>query len=102
MGSGKNSLFFFMSGVTSLHAWNSILNLNGYFENRYHDPKISKYYSLLNMLFGNIAIFVSYFLSTRFNTLSVSKITFILIYVFFHLIYLGSELIPSKQLFFSL
>ena len=91
-----NSRFFFLCGAYSLYTWNSILNLNGYFEERLEDPSISKIYTFVNMFFGNLAILVSMYLSIKTNTMKMTKIFFVLIYFFFHLIYIVAEFVPSK------
>jgi hypothetical protein len=39
---------------------------------------------------------LSYYLTRKFNSLKVSKVNFILVYVFFHLIYIVSEFLQSK------
>lgn len=95
MKSWEQKIFFFMSGAYSLYAWNSILNLNGYFETEYNDPHISKQYAFFNMLMGCVAIFVSYFVGKHFDHLTVARNSFLTIFVIFHLMYVNTELVSS-------
>lgn len=89
--------FFFLSGAYSIYAWNSILNLNGYFQTQYQDVDLPKEYSVVNMSCGAFAIFVSYLVAKYFQHLMVARNAFISIFVLFHLMYVNTELVHSKD-----
>ena len=88
--------FFLLSGIYSLYLWNSILSLNGYFENAYKSDKISLDYSLISFVGENIAMVLSYYITIHANIYTISKYAFYIIYILFHALYFISEFISSK------
>lgn len=97
--------FFFFSGVYALYTWNSLMNLNSYFEEVFQTPQITKYYTFFYMFVALCLLGLNFYLASGSDIYKVSTIMFIVIYSLFHVNYFVTQYLPNgmfKTSFFLL
>jgi hypothetical protein len=81
------AVFFYAMGIFNIFPWNTVLNLNAFFEESFENPNISKLYTFCFFVFvlGSIKLAIEI---DRFVDLQTSmKILFAAIFISFNLIY---------------
>ena len=91
---GKDTLktmYFLLLGIFSVYIWNSILNLNAFFEENFNDSNIPKIYTNGYFIMTIFAFGLTLYVDQHFNIYSSIKFTFVAMVVLFNLIYVLCE-----------
>jgi hypothetical protein len=92
------TMFFYSLGIFCVFPWNSVLNLNGYFEDAFQNKTISQAYTFWYFLFTLVAIYLSMVIDHKFKIYDSIRFMFIAILVSFNLLYFVCDLLEISNL----
>ncbi len=92
------TVFFYGLGIFCVFPWNSVLNLNGYFEETFQDKNISQSYTFWYFLFTLVAIYLSIVIDHRYKIYDSLRVFYAVIFVSFNLLYFVCELMAIDNL----
>lgn len=80
--------FFYTMGIFNIFPWNTVLNLNAFFEESFENPNISKLYTFCFFVFVIGSIKIAIEIDHYFDLQTSIKGLFAFIFVSFNLIYI--------------
>ena len=92
----QSNLFLFGLGLFNIYSWNTILNLNGFFQEYFNDPNISQKYTITFFILMPLSLFFSNKLGHIYKTEIILKYVFIIVMFVFNLIYIYTVILTSN------